>query len=185
MVCTTVEALLLIIACRERLQFMEKQTLQVLSDIINEEITNYGHIRTLYEEKKDILIANKVDELLNIDLAINEKLQSIKRISTKRKYITNKSSVSSYAISTLMAKAKDVDTGLYQKFAEQKKALGELAKKIAVLEKTNIALVRQGMQINNKLLNNFFQLTTARPCEYNAKGQNNKIPDISSIVENA
>ncbi len=163
---------------------MEKKVLEEINGIINEEIVNYNEIKMLYEEKRKILTQHRVDELLNIDLEISEKIKSIKKVAHKRRYITSKEGYKEMKLSDLIEKTKKLDKELYEKFSEQKTKLKELAQDIKVLEMTNRELTRHGLIIANKTINLIFNQSIVNAEEYDKRGKNKNNLEFSSIVEN-
>ncbi len=163
---------------------MEKEILNELSKIINDEIVNYSEIKMLYEEKQKILVCHKIDALLNINIEINEKIKTLKRISNKRRYMTAKEGHPELTMSELIEKARKNDRELSEKFTEQKEQLNRLANEIRAIDDTNIELTKQGMMITSKMLNVIVDSGILGSAEYNKSGKNRQSMELSSIIEN-
>ena len=136
---------------------MNKTCLMEFNNLINEEITSYTDLKTLYEKKKSVLVSHKIDELFIVDTDISEKLKHLKKLAKQREEIAKQSNIKNINLSLLIEKANCVDSILAENFVAQKTTLQKLAKEIKNLEETNLALTKQGLEISSKIINKIFK----------------------------
>ena len=145
--------------------------LNELREILNEEIVNYSEIKMLFEEKKKILTYEGVDKLVNIDMEITEKINSIKKTAVKRDYLSSELGIKDFKISDLIEATRKNEKELCEQFQAQKEKLSELAEDILTLDKTNRELTKHGIKIANKTLQLIFDGINVKQGEYNSKGK--------------
>ena len=163
---------------------MDKTLLVEFNKIINDEIVNYSEMKMLYEEKKQILISHKINELLNIDLEIKQKLKSIKQLSDKRKFMSYKVHDKDLNISKLIELSRKSAPELCEDFVCKKEQIQNLVKDLKVLEETNHELVKQGLVISSKLINTITAGAPTIPNNYDSAGRSKKNLELSLIEEN-
>lgn len=163
---------------------MDKTLLVEFNNIINDEIVSYNEIKVLYEKKKQILITHKVNELLNIDLEIKQKLKTIKQLSEKRKTMSYKLKDKDLNLTKLIELSCKSAPELCENFVCKKEQIQKLAKDIKVLEETNHELVKQGLSISTKIINTITAGAPTIPNNYDSAGKSKKNLELSLIEEN-
>ena len=135
--------------------------MQATENLAQNLIETYESLIKLQEEKKQILINHKIEELGSLDEKILTLYGRTKDISDKREYL------------------KPTD--------EQRRKIRELFEQIKEREKVNKALVCYSLNAINKVFNGMMKMINVRSDEYNKNGLNSSSEtyDVSSIVEEA
>ncbi len=135
--------------------------MQATENLAQNLIETYEDLIKLQEEKRQILINHKIDELGSLDEKILSLYGRTKDISDKREYL------------------KPTD--------EQRLKIRELFEQIKEREKINKALVCYSLNAINKIFNGMMKMINVRSDEYNKNGLNSSSEayDVSSIVEEA
>lgn len=135
--------------------------MQATENLAQNLIETYESLIKLQEEKRQILINHKIDELGSLDEKILSLYGRTKDISDKREYL------------------KPTD--------EQRLKIRELFEQIKEREKINKALVCYSLNAINKIFNGMMKMINVRSDEYNKNGLNSSSEayDVSSIVEEA
>lgn len=135
--------------------------MQTTENLAQNLIETYENLIELQEEKRQILINHKIEELGGIDEKILTLYGRTKDISDKREFL------------------KPTD--------EQRLKIRELHKQITEREKVNKALVNYSLGMINKIFNGMMKMINVRSDEYNKNGLNSSSEtyDVSSIVEEA
>ncbi len=135
--------------------------MQATENLAQNLIETYENLIKLQEEKRQVLINHKIDELGSIDEKILTLYGRTKDISDKREFL------------------KPTDA--------EKLKIRELFKQIVEKEKVNKALVNYSMGVINKIFNGMMRMINVRSDEYNKNGLNSSSEayDVSSIVEEA
>lgn len=135
--------------------------MQATENLAQNLIETYEGLIKLQEEKKQILINHKIEELGSLDEKILTLYGRTKDISDKREYL------------------KPTD--------EQRLKIRELFEQIKEREKVNKALVCYSLNAINKVFNGMMKMINVRSDEYNKNGLNSSSEtyDVSSIVEEA
>ncbi|MBQ3102145.1 hypothetical protein IJC60_03980 [bacterium] len=135
--------------------------MQATENLAQNLIETYESLIKLQEEKKQILINHKIEELGSLDEKILTLYGRTKDISDKREYL------------------KPTD--------EQRLKIRELFEQIKEREKVNKALVCYSLNAINKVFNGMMKMINVRSDEYNKNGLNSSSEtyDVSSIVEEA
>ena len=132
---------------------MIEEALRKIDNLIKEELNEYNSLSGLYDEKKQVLIKSKTDNLIDIDNKIKEKVLSIKNIETKRKNIDNELGLSNACMSDYIELANKNSLNIEKNLLSKKSELIQMNFKIANKEKINTELIKQGMAVVSKLIN--------------------------------
>ncbi len=135
--------------------------MQATENLAQNLIETYEGLIKLQEEKRQILINHKIEELGGLDEKILALYGRTKDISDKREHL------------------KPTD--------EQRLKIRELFEQIKEREKVNKALVCYSLNAINKVFNGMMKMINVRSDEYNKNGLNSSSEtyDVSSIVEEA
>lgn len=135
--------------------------MQATENLAQNLIDIYENLIELQEEKRQVLINHKIEELGGLDERILTLYGRTKDISDRREFL------------------KPTD--------EQKLKIRELYKQIVEREKVNRALVCYSLNTINKIFNGMMRMINVRSDEYGKNGLNSssKTYDVSSIVEEA
>ena len=135
--------------------------MQATENLAQNLIETYEDLIKLQEEKRQILINHKIEELGSLDEKILTLYGRTKDISDKREFLNPTD--------------------------EQRLKIRELFEQIKEREKINKALVCYSLNAINKIFNGMMKMINVRSDEYNKKGLNSSSEayDVSSIVEEA
>ncbi len=135
--------------------------MQATENLAQNLIDTYESLIELQEEKRQVLINHKIEELGGLDEKILTLYGRTKDISDRREFL------------------KPTD--------EQRLKIRELYKQIVEREKVNRALVCYSLNTINKIFNGMMRMINVRSDEYGKNGLNSssKAYDVSSIVEEA
>ena len=135
--------------------------MQATENLAQNLIETYEDLIKLQEEKRQILINHKIEELGSLDEKILTLYGRTKDISDKREFLNPTD--------------------------EQRLKIRELFEQIKEREKINKALVCYSLNAINKIFNGMMKMINVRSDEYNKNGLNSSSEayDVSSIVEEA
>lgn len=167
---------------------MNEQFYKTVSQILDDTILVYKELLELYKEKKKVLLTPKNNDLLRIiDEKILAQVNTVRRINEKREEFCNENEISSTKISTLIELAQKECPEFEKKLSEQKVKINEVAEEMALIDKTNVELIKHGLVMSDKLLDIIISAAGSQKDSYDQHGKNieaNKIT-IGSIVEEA
>lgn len=148
---------------------------------IEEELKLYEELSVLFEEKRKVLIANKVDSLLAVDDKILNVVDALKASVNHRFMLSNNKNI---GISKFITYAQNVNIELADEMKNLQVKINTLIEKIAQQERVIKELLRHGLILVTKTLNLISNATPAAG-DYNNLGKNihNEIGKISSVVE--
>ncbi len=138
---------------------------------INQEITLYKELETLYSEKQGALIDKKVDELGEIDSKIMKTFDSIRSLIANRNKIFSTMYDSSFSLSMLIEESRNIDSDLSKRFEKQKEEINNLAKSLSELDFINLELTKFGMKLANKTMQIILSNVQISTNEYNNQGK--------------
>lgn len=162
-----------------------KDLLLEFTEIIDEEIVAYEELSELYGQKQDILIESQQDKLWDVDAQIGAKAKEIKLLNEKHQNSSkNFSDEETVKISDIIEKTWQISSELSEKLLTQKNRLNSLADKLQKQESTNLALIQQGLNINQKLKEIIVNAIAPHSKQYNKDGKNVDVDkDMLSFVE--
>lgn len=167
---------------------MNEQFYETVSQMLDNTISVYEELLELYKEKKKVLLTPKNNESLRIvDEKILAQVNTVKKVNAKREEFCNENEISSTKISTLIELAQKECPQFEKKLSEQKVKINEVAEEMALVEKTNVELIKHGLVMSDKLLDIIISAATPQTDNYDMHGKNVDTSElsISSIVEDA
>lgn len=162
-----------------------KKNLILIEENINQEIAFYRELEALYQEKQEILVNKKIDELVEIDSKIMKTFASIRSLIINRNKIFLNISESSFSMSKLIEDSRIIDSVLSKKFEKQKEEVNELVKSLSQLDFINMELTKFGMKLANKTMQIILNNVKIPTNEYNNQGKviNQDKLELSSVSE--
>lgn len=166
---------------------MEENFLEKIREMINHAIIAYEELLELYQEKKQAILKPDKDMLATVDEKIIIHVQTIKGLNEKREEYCKKNGIDSVKITELIDLAKQEMPGFDEEFENQKIKIREVADKIALIDKTNVELLKHNLTMSDKLLDIIISAAMPQKDNYDMHGKNvdNSELSISSIVEDA
>ena len=158
---------------------MNEQFYETVSQMLDNTISVYEELLELYKEKKKVLLTPKNNELLRIvDEKILAQVNTVKKVNAKREEFCNENEISS---------TQKECPQFEKKLSEQKVKINEVAEEMALVEKTNVELIKHGLVMSDKLLDIIISAATPQTDNYDMHGKNVDTSElsISSIVEDA
>lgn len=167
---------------------MNEQFYETVSQMLDDTISVYKELLELYKEKKKVLLTPKNGDLLRIvDEKILAQVNSVKKVNEKREEFCKENEIEPTNISTLIELAQRECPDFEKKLSEQKVKINEVADEMALVEKTNVELIKHGLIMSDKLLDIIVSAAVPQKDNYDMHGKNVDTSElsISSIVEDA
>lgn len=167
---------------------MDEKFYRTVTQMLDDTIAVYQELLDLYKEKKKVLLTPKNSESLRI---IDEKIlahaNTVKKVNEKREEFCKENDISPAKISTLIELASKDNKEFEEILSEQKVKINEVAQEIALIEKTNVELIKHGLIMSDKLLDIIISAAMPQKDNYDMHGKNVDTSElsISSIVEDA
>ena len=159
-----------------------------ISGMIDDAIASYEALRDLYKEKKELLLKRNVKHLSELDNKIVEQVEIITKINHIRDNYCQKHGLTTpIKITELIDMAANDNPDFSRAYKLKKVKIREVADEIALLNKTNVELIKHGLIISDKILDIIISAAVPQTTNYNKQGKNIESSgmSISSIVENA
>lgn len=167
---------------------MEQQFYKTISQMLDDTIAVYQELLELYKEKKKVLLTPKNNDLLrSIDEKILAQVNSVKKVNEKRENFCKENEIEPSNISTLIELAQKENPEFEEILSKQKVKINEVAEEMALVEKTNVELIKHGLVMSDKLLDIIISAAVPQTDNYDMHGKNIDTSElsISSIVEDA
>ena len=166
---------------------MENDFLEKISEMINHAIIAYEELLELYIEKKEAILKPDKDMLASVDEKIISHVQTIKGLNEKREEYCKLNGIETVKITELIELAKREKPGFEDELEKQKVKICEVADKIALIDRTNVELIRHNLTMSDKLLDIIISAAMPQKDNYDMHGKNVDKSElsISSIVEDA
>lgn len=167
---------------------MDEKFYRTVIQMLDDTITVYQELLDLYKEKKQALLTPKNNEILRVvDEKILAHINTVKNVNEKREEFCKENDIESAKISTLIELASKDNKEFEEILFEQKVKINEVAQEIALIEKTNVELIKHGLIMSDKLLDIIISAAMPQTDNYDMHGKNIDTSElsISSIVEDA
>lgn len=164
---------------------MEKtEAFKNLINLIEDEIKLYESLKGLFEIKRQVLIQNDVEGLLEADDKILTKVEEIKSSVNLRQTLAKFIGKSNLNMSGMIELAKDIDSNEVERLEQLQLKINELTAEVARQERTIKELLHHGMNMVSKTLSLVTNAVSISG-DYTRSGKNtqNPISQISSVVE--
>lgn len=163
-----------------------KEKFILLENNLNREIDLYKELVDLFKEKQEILVSKDSEKLINIDVLIQNKAETIQElINTRIEIMHSISPKAEITMSDIISECEKQDNNLAKILIRQKDEVNSLVATLADLEKINIELTKYGIKVTNKVLQIILNNITIPSTEYDKKGNTVNQQDIplSSVNE--
>ena len=166
---------------------MEKQIFRNILNMLEETIEAYEELLELYKEKKQALLKPDREMLRFVDEKILAHVNTIKGINKKREDYCAENDIPSNKINNIIEIASKEAPEFEEIYQEQKVKINEVAQELALVEKTNVELIKHGLIMSDKLLDIIISAAQPQTDNYDMYGKNTDKSElsISSIVEDA
>lgn len=166
---------------------MEEKIFRKISNMLEETIEAYEELLNLYKEKKQALLKPDREMLRFVDEKILAHVNTIKGINKKREDYCIENDIAPAKINNLIEIASKEHPEFENIYQEQKVKINEVAKELALIEKTNVELIKHGLIMSDKLLDIIISAAQPQKDNYDMYGKNADTSEISisSIVEEA
>ena len=167
---------------------MDEKFYRTVIQMLDDTITVYQELLDLYKEKKQALLRPKNNEILRVvDEKILAHINTVKNVNEKREEFCKENDIDPAKISTLIEFASKDNKEFEEILSEQKVKINEVAQEIALIEKTNVELIKHGLIMSDKLLDIIISAAMPQTDNYDMHGKNIDTSElsISSIVEDA
>lgn len=166
---------------------MDEKILTQIDIVFNEIVSAYEKMAELYDKKKEALIKSNTETLMLVDEKIIENYNTMVDLNNERVRIVQQTGAEEMNISEIIEKAEAVNSPLVSKFNDYKVKISEVSKRIALLEQTNVELIKHGLEMSGKTLNIIITACAPQDGGYDKHGKNvhSKSLGISSVCEDA
>jgi len=166
---------------------MNKQFFEDISKMIEEAISGYEHLLELYKEKKQALIKPDKDMLGFTDEKIMTHVKFLTDLNKKREEYCKENGIESVKITDLIDLSSKEYPDLKEDYEKQKVKICEVANEIALIERTNVELLKHNLIMSDKMLDIIISAAMPQKDNYDRHGKNIDTSElsISSIVEDA
>lgn len=166
---------------------MNKEFFENISKMIEQAITGYEVLLELYTEKKQALLKPDKDMLGFVDEKIMSHVKYLTDINKAREEYCKENGVEAVKITELI----DLSAKEYPEYEEiyekQKVKICNIAEQIALIERTNVELLKHNLIMSDKMLDIIISAAMPQKDNYDRHGKNVDTSElsISSIVEDA
>ncbi len=166
---------------------MEKQFFRNISNMIEDAIVGYEQLLNLYKEKKQAILKPDKDMLAFVDEKIITHVRFLTDLNKKREEYCKENDVAPVKMTELIEFAKKEFPEFEEIFENQKVKIREVADEIALIENTNVELLKHNLIMSDKLLDIIISAAMPQKDNYDRHGKNLDTSElsISSIVEDA
>ena len=159
-----------------------------ISGMIDDAIASYEDLLELYKQKKQLLLTRNVKNLSDLDNKIVEQVEIITKINNIRDNYCEKHGIATPArITELIDMAAKDNPEFSESYKRKKVKIREVADEIALLNRTNVELIKHGLIMSDRSLDIIISAAVPQTTNYNKQGKNIETSgmSISSIVEDA
>ncbi len=166
---------------------MGKVVFENIKNMIEDAISAYEELLSLYLEKKQAILKPDKEMLSMVDAKILAHVEFLKKINEKREEYCNANNIPEVRITALIELAQKEQPEYEELFEQQKVKIREVADKIMLTEKTNVELLKHSLTMSDKLLDIIISAAMPQKDNYDRHGKNVDTSELSigSIVEDA
>lgn len=166
---------------------MDKQFFRNISSMIEDAITGYEELLNLYKEKKQALLKRDTAMLSFVDEKIVAQARHLTTTNKKREDYCKENDIAPVKITELIELAQKEEPDFTEIYEKQKVKIREVADELALIEKTNVELIKHSLTMSDKLLDIIISAAVPQKDNYDQHGKNIDTTDLSigSIVEEA
>lgn len=166
---------------------MDKQFFRNISNMIEDAISAYEDLLDLYKEKKQAILKQDTDMLGFVDDKIIAQAKFISGINEKREEFCKENDIKPVKITELIELAQKEQPEFEEVYEKQKVKIREVADELALLDKTNVELIKHSLTMSDKLLDIIISAAVPQKDNYDKHGKNidTDALSIGSIVEEA
>lgn len=166
---------------------MDKQFFRNISSMIEDAITAYEELLNLYKEKKQALLKRDTTMLSFVDEKIVAQAKYLTTMNKKREDYCKENDIAPVKITELIELAQQEEPEFTEIYEKQKVKIREVADELALIEKTNVELIKHSLTMSDKLLDIIISAAVPQKDNYDQHGKNIDTTDLSigSIVEEA
>lgn len=166
---------------------MDKQFFRNISSMIEDAFIGYEELLNLYKEKKQTLLKRDTTMLSFIDEKIVAQAKYLTTMNQKREDYCKENDIAPIKITELIELAQKEEPEFTEIYEKQKVKIREVADELALIEKTNVELIKHSLTMSDKLLDIIISAAVPQKDNYDQHGKNIDTTDLSigSIVEEA
>lgn len=166
---------------------MDKQFFENISKMIEQAISGYENLLELYTEKKQALLKPDKDMLCFVDEKIMSHVKFLTDINKEREKYCKENGIETVKITELIDLSATEYPELKEVYEKQKVKICEVADEIALIERTNVELLKHNLIMSDKMLDIIISAAMPQKDNYDRHGKNIDTSElsISSIVEDA
>lgn len=166
---------------------MDKQFFRNISSMIEDAIIGYEELLNLYKEKKQALLKRDTTMLSFVDEKIVAQAKYLTTMNKKREDYCKENDIAPVKITELIELAQREEPEFTEIYEKQKVKIREVADELALIEKTNVELIKHSLTMSDKLLDIIISAAVPQKDNYDQHGKNIDSTNLSigSIVEEA
>ena len=156
-----------------------KEQFQKLINILDKEIEAYEKLKDLFEEKKELLKKAKSDDLGVIDNKILAQNESIVKLNALRKNLSMEMLNKDASMSEFIELAEVHQPEQKEALMLRKVKICNIFEGLALLNNQNMELIKHGITITNKMLENIVNAFAPQGSIYNGAGKTTDTQDLN------
>jgi flagellar biosynthesis/type III secretory pathway chaperone len=150
---------------------MEIQEFRKLITILDKEYEAYEELKTLFEEKKELLKKAKSGDLNEVDNRIIAQNNKIVKLNKMRQDYSIEHTGKDCSMSQFIELLGDSDEGLKDKLMLRKVNFCNIFEELMLLNNQNVELLNHGIIITNKMLETIVDAFAPQGSNYNETGK--------------
>lgn len=150
---------------------MQEEQFKNLIKILDKELDAYSRLRDLFQEKKELLIKAKSEDLGVLDNKILAVNNSIVKLNNSRKKVAGELINEEATMSDFIRLADEVAQEFKEPLMLRKDKICNISDELVLLNNQNVELIKHGIIITNKMLETIVDVFAPQGSIYNGAGK--------------
>lgn len=150
---------------------MQEEQFKNLIKILDKELDAYSKLRDLFQEKKELLIKAKSEDLGVLDNKILAVNNSIVKLNNSRKKVAGELINEEATMSDFIRLADEVAQEFKEPLMLRKDKICNISDELVLLNNQNVELIKHGIIITNKMLETIVDVFAPQGSIYNGAGK--------------
>ena len=150
---------------------MDKIEFRKILKTIDDEIAAYEELKTLFEEKKELLKKSKSGDLIEVDNKIIAQNNMIVKLNEARKNLSVQHFNKDCTLSDYIELIGSQNESFKEQLTERKVKICKISDELVLLNTQNVELLKHGIIITNKMLDIVVDAFAPQGSNYNETGK--------------